>query len=231
MTTSDEYKRLAAETAVELIESGMALGLGHGSTVQFALEALARKLKNGTITDITAVPCSIKTEGEMRGLGIPLGDLNRFTTIDLTIDGADEIDPQLNLIKGGGGALLREKIVAQSSQRYVIIVDESKLSPKLGTRHSLPLELAPFGWQRQRDFLAALGGKAEWRIDANGNPILSDQGNYLVDCDFGPISDLKSLSLQLEARSGILEHGLFLGLASDVIVAGGDGVRHLKPKS
>lgn len=230
MTANDLYKKQAAEEAVGLVQSGTVLGLGHGSTVQFALQALAAKIRNGALKDIVAVPCSRKTEMEMDRLGIPIGDLNTFSNLDLTIDGADEVDPNLNLIKGGGGALLREKIVAQSSRRNVIIVDESKLSPALGTKHALPIEVTAFGWELQRDFIAGLGSEATLRVDSSGAPVLSDQGNYLVDCKFGPISDLQSLAQRLQARSGILEHGLFLNLATDVIVAGPSGLRNLTRK-
>lgn len=230
MAAKDEYKKQAAEAAAELIESGMVLGLGHGSTLQFALEALAAKLKSGRLMDIIAVPCSKKTEAEMQRLEIPLGDLNSYAKIDLTIDGADEMDPQFNLIKGGGGALLREKIVAQSSRRNVIIVDQSKMSPILGSLHALPLEVAAFGWKRQRDFAIELGGKPTLRVDGQNNPVLSDQGNYLLDCDFGPIPDASALARKLKSRSGILEHGLFIGLATEVIVSGPGGLRHLKAK-
>lgn len=224
----DQFKKQAAEAAVDLVRSGMVLGLGHGSTVQFALEALAAKLRTGELKDITAIPSSNQTEAEAQLLGIPLSDLSEHTSIDLTIDGADEVDPQLNLIKGGGGALMREKIVAQASRREIIIVDEGKLSDVLGTKHALPVEVAAFGWQRQRDFVADLGAQVTLRLDAKGQPALSDQGNYLLDCAFGPIPDSVALARTLEARSGILEHGLFIGLASDVIVAGAGGLRHLK---
>jgi ribose 5-phosphate isomerase A len=228
--SSDAYKKQAAEAAVELVQSSMVLGLGHGSTVQFALEALGAKIKSGRLNEIVAIPCSKQTKAEARRLGIPLADLNDHTAIDLTLDGADEVDPQLNLIKGGGGALLREKIVAQASRREVIMVDESKLSETLGSLFPLPIEVAQFGWARQLAFIADLGGKAVLRVEAGGKPVLSDQGNYLLDCDFGPIADPQSLARVLEARSGILEHGLFLGLASDVIVAGPKGMQHLKAK-
>ncbi len=227
MTERDAYKKQAAEAAVELVRSGMTLGLGHGSTMKFALEAIARKMRKGEIHDIVGIPCSKQTEAEMIRLGIPAEDLNSLASIDMTIDGADEVDPDLNLIKGGGGALLREKIVAQASQRNVIIVDEVKLSPALGTKHFLPLEVLPFGWERQRGFLNSIGGKATLRIDADGKPMLSDQGNYLLDCEMGPISDPASLARKLEQRSGILEHGLFIGLATEVYAAGPDGVKHL----
>jgi ribose 5-phosphate isomerase A len=226
--TSEDHKKQAAVAAVELVQSGMVLGLGHGSTVQFALEALGAKIKDSQLKNIIAIPCSKQTEAEARRLGIPLADLNDRVAIDLTLDGADEVDPELNLIKGGGGALLREKIVAQASRREVIMIDESKLSEKLGSRVPLPIEVAQFGWVRQQAFIADLGGKATLRKNANGKTILSDQGNYLLDCDFGPITDLHGLARALEARSGIVEHGLFLGLASDVIVAGAKGLRHLK---
>jgi ribose 5-phosphate isomerase A len=222
------YKQQAAEAAVALVESGMLIGLGHGSTVEFAVKALATKIKAGALIDIRAVPCSKHTERLASELGIALVDLNDYPRLDLTIDGADEIDPQFNLIKGGGGALLREKIVAQASVREVIVVDESKLSEALGTKHALPVEVIEFGWQAQLAFLTGLESNAALRINTAGEPVLSDQGNLLIDCDFGPIGDVHALARKLEERSGIVEHGLFLGLATDVIVAGPDGLRHLK---
>jgi ribose 5-phosphate isomerase A len=223
------YKQQAAEAAVELIESGMLIGLGHGSTLQFALNALAAKLKSGNLKDIRAVPCSSHTAEQAVKLGISLIDLNDQPRLDLTIDGADEVDPQFNLIKGGGGALLREKIVAQASTREVIIVDESKLSDALGTKYALPVEVVDFGWKAQLSFLESLGAKPTLRIK-NEQPVRSDQGNLLIDCHFGPIADIHALASQLEARSGIVEHGLFIGLTTDLIVAGPEGLRHLKAK-
>jgi ribose 5-phosphate isomerase A len=166
----------------------------------------------------------------MNRLGIPAGDLNQFDKLDITIDGADEVDPKLNLIKGGGGALLREKIVAQATRRYVIIIDEGKISAALGTKHPLPLEIIPFGWERQLDFIKSLDGKPTLRTDKSGKPILSDQGNYLLDCEMGPIGDPVALARSLEARSGILEHGLFLDLATDVFAAGSEGLQHREVK-
>lgn len=227
----DQQKQQAAEAAVELIQSGMVVGLGHGSTVHHALEALAKRVKNGDVKDLICISVSSQTDAEAGRLGLPLGDLNDVTSIDLTIDGADEVDPQLNLIKGGGGALLREKVVAQTSFREIIVVDEAKLSDALGTKHALPIEVAPFGWKAQLDFIKSLGGIAELRLQAVGGPALSDQGAYLLDCDFGPISDPAALARALEGRAGILEHGLFVGLATDVIVAGPSGLRHLKASS
>ncbi|MEX2160868.1 MAG: ribose-5-phosphate isomerase RpiA [Anaerolineales bacterium] len=228
MAGNEDQKRQAAEAAVELLRSGMVVGLGHGSTVKFALAALAAKLKSGELDKITGVACSKQTEGEALRLGIPLTELSKGVHIDVTIDGADEVDPQLNLIKGGGGGLLREKIVAQASAREIIAVDESKLSERLGTKHALPIEVSQFGWMLQLDYIQELGGKAALRQGTDGQPALTDQVNYLLDADFGPIADYEGLARMLEARSGILEHGLFLDLATDVIVAGVSGLRHLK---
>jgi ribose 5-phosphate isomerase A len=151
--------------------------------------------------------------------------------IDLTIDGADEVDPALNLIKGGGGALFREKIVAQASRRLVIVVDESKLSPNLGEKHSLPVEVARFGWKSQERFVAALGGHPVLRPGTGGHPYETDQGNWILDCAFGPIADPVELAMRLAARAGIVEHGLFCALASEVIVAGDGGVREIRRPS
>lgn len=223
----EQYKQAAAEAAVQLVQNGMVVGLGHGSTVQFALEALAARLRSGELHDIVGIPCSNHTQAEATRLGIPLADIKDFASIDITLDGADEVDPQLNLIKGAGGALLREKIVAQISQREVIMVDEGKLSVALGTRFELPLEVLPFAIRQVQDFIASLGAAARLRMGA-GQPALSDQGNYLLDCAFGPIADPYTLARQLEERAGIVEHGLFLGLATDVFVAGDKGVMHRK---
>jgi ribose 5-phosphate isomerase A len=147
--------------------------------------------------------------------------------IDLTIDGADEVDPALNLIKGGGGALLREKIVAQATRREVIVVDESKLVSQLGTTWAVPVEVIPFGWQAQADFLRTLGASVTLR-QINDEAYVTDQRNYILDCDFGPIDDTHALGKQMKMRAGIVEHGLFLGLTSDVLVASAEGIRHLR---
>jgi ribose 5-phosphate isomerase A len=220
----NDYKQLAAQAAVEYVQDGMLIGLGHGSTVQFALESLAARIKSGKLSKISAIPCSKATEQEALRLGIPISDFEFNHSIDLTIDGADEIDPEFNLIKGGGGALLREKLVAQESRREIIIADSSKLSAILGSTFKLPIEIAPFGWERQIAYIDRIGGEAIPRKQDNDEFVLSDQGNYLLDCDFGPISNPSELSTKLESRAGILEHGLFIGLASDVIIAGPEGV-------
>lgn len=223
----DLYKQIAADQAVEFVESGMVVGLGAGSTAAFAIRRLGEKLRAGQLTRILGIPCSIQT-GEMAGrLGIALTSLDEHPGIDLTIDGADEVDPLGNLIKGGGGAMLREKIVAQASRREIIIVDESKLSPTLGTRWPVPVEVLPFGWKPQMEFLESLGGRPALRRNPDGSPFLTDQGNWILDCAFGPLSDLAGLARRLEGRAGILGHGLFIGLASAVIVGGPEGARAL----
>jgi ribose 5-phosphate isomerase A len=147
--------------------------------------------------------------------------------IDVTIDGADEVDANLNLIKGGGGALLREKIVAQASGRVIIVADESKLSRQLGTWHAVPVEVLSFGWRSQFRYIESLGAKAELRLHADGSPFVTDSGNMILDCNFGRLANPADLAANLKARAGILEHGLFLGLATDVIVAGKEGIRHI----
>jgi ribose 5-phosphate isomerase A len=199
-----------------------------GSTAIFAVEGIARRLNDGTLQNISGIPCSLEVEQHAQQLGIPLTTLEDHTIVDVTIDGADEVDPELNLIKGGGGALLREKIVAQASKREMIIVDEEKLSPVLGTRWVVPVEVISFGWGSQAFFLESLGAKVSVRKNDQGDEFITDQGNMILDCSFGPIDNLEVLAEKLTRRVGIVEHGLFLGLASDVIVAGQEGIRHLK---
>jgi ribose 5-phosphate isomerase A len=164
---------------------------------------------------------------EAERLGIALTTLAEHPVIDLTIDGADEVDLHLNLIKGGGGALLREKIVAQATRREIIIVDDSKMVQQLGTNWAIPVEVIPFGWQSQAAYLASLGAVVTQR-QRDGAVYQTDQGNYILDCNFGPISDPYTLGAQIKSRTGIVEHGLFLNLATDVIVASPDGIRHIQ---
>jgi len=220
-------KQEAAEKAVEFVQSGMVVGLGHGSTAIFALRRIAALIKSGALTDILGVPCSQHVEHEARTLGIPLSTLDEQAVVDLTIDGADEVDRQLNVIKGGGGALLREKMVAQATRREIIVVDETKLSPALGTHWAIPIEVVEFGWPAQARFLAGLGGEAALRKTAEGEPFHTDQGNLILDTRFGPLDDPHALAHQLQGRAGIVEHGLFLDLVADVIVADENGLRHL----
>ncbi len=222
-------KQTAAERAAELVEPGMLIGLGVGSTAVWATRHIGRLLREGRLRDVTGFPCSRATEAEARALGIPLTlDLPR--ELDLTIDGADEMDPQLNLIKGGGGALLREKIAAQASRREIIVADEGKLSPVLGTKWARPVEVVRFGWHSQARFVEGLGGRPVLRVGADGEPFVTDQGNWILDCRVGPIAEPEALATRLAARAGIVEHGLFLGLATEAIVAGTDTVRRLVAK-
>ena len=220
-----EHNRLAGEAAASQVESGMVVGLGFGSTAIHALHAIARMIEAGELHGILGIPTADSIEQAARDAGIPLSTLEEVAGIDLTIDGADEVDPQLNLIKGGGGALLREKIVAQASKRLVIVVDETKLSGKLGTLFPVPLEVLPFGWGSQQRFLEGLGAKVSVRSNPDGSIFHTDSGNLILDCSFGPIEDLQALSNLLERRAGIVEHGLFLDLADELIIGGVDGIR------
>jgi ribose 5-phosphate isomerase A len=221
-------KQQAAEKAVEFVESGMVIGLGHGSTAIFAVRRIAELLQAGTLKEILGVPCSAQVEAEAQQLGIPLTTLEEHPVIDLTIDGADEVDPNLDLIKGAGGALLREKIVAQASLREIIVVDESKLSLALGTHRALPIEVTPFGWGAQAVYIETLGARVSVRQASTGTFFKTDQENLIIDCTFGPIEQPALLGATLSERAGIVEHGLFLGLATDIIVGGAEGVRHLR---
>lgn len=225
---TSRLKEQAARRAVEFVQSGMIVGLGHGSTAFFAVKRIAYLIRSGALQNIRGVPCSRKVFEDARRLGIHLTTLNRHSVIDLTIDGADEVDEHLNLIKGGGGALLREKIVAQASLCEIIIVDESKMSPVLGTRCAVPIEVAPFGWQSHIFFLEKLGAEVKPRRNSDEKLFKSDQGNIILDAKFGPISDPAKLAADLKARAGVLEHGLFIRIATDVIVAGKGGLRHLE---
>jgi ribose 5-phosphate isomerase A len=233
MASAQSLKQQAADQVLAYIQSGTIVGLGAGSTAILAVRGLAGKLSRGELTDIQGIPCSRAIEAEAIRLGIPLTTLEDHLVVDLTFDGADEVDPALNLIKGGGGALLREKLVAQASRREIIIVDESKLSPVLGTHWAVPVEVVPFGWRTQAAYLESLGAKVRLRLGGDapgygGEPFKTDQGNFILDSAFGPIPDPIGLGARLDARTGIVAHGLFLGLASEVIVAGASGTRRLK---
>ena len=223
----DELKKQAAHRAVEEVRSGMTVGLGHGSTALHAVRKLARLVSLGRLKGITCVPCSNQVAAEAAGLGLALASLEEHPYLDLTIDGADEVDPDLNLIKGGGGALLREKIVAQNSRREIIVVDRTKLSPALGTKVDLPVEAVYYGIRPQISFLASLGAEPRVRLTDQGRPFRTDQGNVILDCRFGPLADPVALARALAGRAGLVEHGLFLGLATEVIVAGPEGIRAL----
>jgi ribose 5-phosphate isomerase A len=226
-----KLKQEAAEFAVQFVQSGMVVGLGTGSTAIYATRRVGALLRDGALKYISAFATSQATLNEAQQLGIPMIDSSLPLKIDVTIDGADEVDPQFNLIKGGGGALFHEKVVAQASDREIIVVDESKLSQCLGTLHVLPVEVSPFGWRSQLRYLESLGARPVIRKNADGSQYVTDSGNMILDCDFGPIADPVDLAAKLGARAGIIEHGLFIGITSDLIVAGESGVRHLKPKS
>jgi ribose 5-phosphate isomerase A len=223
-----KFKQQAADYAVEFVQSGMIVGLGTGSTAIFAIRRIAQLLQEGQLKEIKCYATSKATLAEAMRLAIPLRADEISMEIDLTIDGADEVDPKVNLIKGGGGALLREKIVAQASRRVLIVIDESKLSPRLGTNHSLPIEVLVFGWRSQSRFLESLGAEVAVRCNPDGSEFVTDSGNLILDCSFGPIANPAELATKLDARAGLVEHGLFLGLATDLIVAGKDGIRHIQ---
>jgi ribose 5-phosphate isomerase A len=222
-----QIKQKAASEAVNYIQAGMIVGLGFGSTALLAVRQLGELLGNGKLTHVLGIPSSIETESLALQLGIPLTTLEDHPVIDLTIDGADEIDPDLQLIKGGGGALLREKIVAQASRRVIIIADDTKRSPMLGTHWPVPVEVIPYGWGSQRRFLESIGGYPQVRMKPDGSRFITDQGNMIMDCHFGPIKDLSLMAMQLDQRAGIIAHGIFLDMATDIIYCGQTGCEHI----
>jgi ribose 5-phosphate isomerase A len=221
----DEMKKQAAEKAVQYIEEDMVVGLGTGSTVEFALKKIGEMVNNGLI--IQGVPTSLKTKRLATELKIPLIELDDRTEIDLTIDGADEVDSNLNLIKGGGGALTREKIIAYHSKKVIIVVDETKIVKGLGCDCSLPVEITKFAWSATKKSLEDLGCTAELRKIMN-EAFITDNQNYIVDCDFGKITDSEALEKEINNLPGVLENGLFIGLADQVIVGSKQGMMTLE---
>lgn len=206
----------------------MVVGLGTGSTAAFFLTALAQRLSNERLR-IAGIPTSEHTAALARQLEIPLTTFAEHLRIDLTVDGADEVElATLSLIKGGGGALLREKIVAAASDRMVVVADETKVSEKLGTLSSVPVEVVQFGWQVTLKKLGELGGNPELRLGSNGKPMITDGGNYIADCAFGPMNNPKETAHHLDHVIGAVQHGLFLGFAQEVIVGGRNGTKILK---
>lgn len=225
MSSQDDLKRHAAERAVELVEDGMTLGLGTGSTARFVLEALAARREAGELGGIVGVPTSVATRQLAEELGLPLATLDTRPHLDMAIDGADEVDERLDVIKGLGGALLWEKIVASAADRFVIVVDSSKLVPKLGERKPLPVEVVPFGWPTHVAAVEALGAEPVLR-EAFGEPFRTDGGHFILDCAFpNGIDNPRTVDTTLRSRPGVVETGLFLGMATQVVVAGTDGVR------
>lgn len=223
-TGTEGLKQSAAIRAADWIESGMVVGLGTGSTVRYLLEELSERLSDGRLRDVRGVPTSEDTRRRASELSIPLVDLATAPRLDVTIDGADEVDPDLHLIKGLGGALLREKIVAAASDRLVVVVDASKLVERLGTRAPLPVEVDPYGAPIQPEFLRSHGCEPTLRRSPDGEPLRTDGGNLIYDCRFPDgISDPEGLEIRLNNRPGVLENGLFLGMADHVVVARVDG--------
>lgn len=221
-------KQRAAEAAMEFVESGMIVGLGTGSTADFFIAALGAALRSGRVKEIRGIPTSRASERRAMELGIPLTTLAAAPRVDVTVDGADEIAPDLGLIKGLGGALLREKIVAQNSGRLVIIADASKTVQTLGSRSPLPVEVVPFAHECQVAFLEKLGATAALRRGADGGVFVTDNGNYIYDCRFAGILDPAGVESRLLHRAGVVETGLFLGMASVALVADESGVRRIE---
>jgi len=238
MADQDELKKQVGYKAIDdYVKSGMVVGLGTGSTAAFAVERLGQRLKSGELTDIIAIPTSIRTKEQAEELGIPLTTLDEKSELDVAIDGADEVDPQLNLVKGGGGALLREKMVEVCAKKFIVIVDESKLCDGLGPGFPLPVEITPFCHEHTLRTVASLpsvaGCEAKLRLGsaATGStvdgdePAVTDNGNYIVDLFFSnPIKDAVKAAEELKNTVGVVDHGLFCGLTTAVIIAGSDGI-------
>jgi ribose 5-phosphate isomerase A len=221
MTAQEQQKRRAAERAVAYVEDGMLLGLGTGSTARHVLEVIAERRARGELRDIAGVPTSSATAEHAGQLGIPLVTLDSAPALDLAIDGADEFDPALDLVKGLGGALLWEKIVAAVARRFIVVVDESKRVQRLGTRAPIPVEVVPFGWRTQLERFRAAGAEPALRTGPDGNPFMTDGGHHIIDCRFPHgIEDAVAVQAELTRHPGVVETGLFLGMASVVVVAG-----------
>ncbi|HQF56035.1 MAG TPA: ribose-5-phosphate isomerase RpiA [Fibrobacteria bacterium] len=229
MDTLETAKRTAAAAALKLVEDGMALGLGTGSTARHLVQLLAERIQ---MTGLRVQCCATSrdTADLARSLGIEIFDLDDLGELDLAIDGADEIDPRLNLTKGGGAAHFREKVVEKAAKRFAVIADSTKLVEKLGSTRQIPLEILPFAWKTTCRHIEALGGKVTPRIGADTEIVRTDNGNLIVDGDFGSIADPGALAKKLDTVTGLLEHGLFVGMAEVAFVAHPDGhVQTIKP--
>ncbi|XP_050275004.1 probable ribose-5-phosphate isomerase 3, chloroplastic [Quercus robur] len=228
--TQDDLKKLAADKAVEYVKPGMVLGLGTGSTAAFVVAKLGHLLKTGQLSDIVGVPTSKRTEEQARQLGIPLSILDDHPSLDLAIDGADEVDPDLNLVKGRGGALLREKMVEAASAKFVVVADDTKLVTGLGgSGLAMPVEVVQFCWKynliRLQELFKEEGVEAKLRLSEGGKPYVTDNSNYIVDLYFKtPIRDALAAGKEISTLEGVVEHGLFLNMATAVIIAGKNGV-------
>jgi ribose 5-phosphate isomerase A len=221
MKEMDDPKKRAAESALKLIRDGQVIGLGTGSTAKFAIEGLGRMVGAGL--SVKGVPTSIATEQMARECGIPLVGLNEAGAIDITFDGADEIDPDFNMIKGGGGALTREKLVALASTKRVILVDDSKLVSTLGQSRLLPIEVLPFSWTLSARLVSALGCVVSLRQHGE-SAFVTDNGNHILDCAFGPIEDAAALEKRIKLLPGVVECGLFIGIADTLVIGFADRV-------
>lgn len=215
LSPRDREKQAAARAAVELIEPGSIVGLGSGSTATFALRFLAERVRAGL--KITGIPTSLQIKNLAEQLQIPLTTLEEHPEIDIDIDGADEIDPQLNLIKGGGGAFLREKVIASAARRFIVIADSAKQVARLG-QFPLPVEVIPFAESLIRSRIEGLGAVVKLRQYAYGNPYVTDEGHHILDCTFGEITDPPALAQRLKAIPGVVEHGLFIGMAEMALI-------------
>jgi ribose 5-phosphate isomerase A len=227
-------KKEAGEKAVEYVESGMVVGLGTGSTAVHAVRAIGRMLQNGRLHNILGIPTSEETRQEAERLGIPLTNFDENPVIDITIDGADEIDPHFNLIKGLGAALLREKIVATASKQMIVVIDDRKIVDKLGTRAPVPVEVIPFARQPVETYLKTLGGRPVLRMDreTGQNPVLTDENNIIFDCWFdGGLDNPMEMGQVILSQPGVVEHGLFFNLATRAVVAAPDGIQILEKGS
>jgi ribose 5-phosphate isomerase A len=224
---NDHEKEVAARASLRFVQDGNIVGLGTGSTAAHAVRLLGERVHAGL--KIRGIPTSVGTRDLALAAGVPLTTLDEFQQIDVTIDGTDEFDPQLNLIKGGGGALLREKIIASASKQVVIIADASKQVATLG-KFPLPVEVIAFAEALVAKKIAALGAKVQRRQSADGKPYITDEGHHILDCHFGQIPDPPALARILEAMPGIVEHGLFVGLASVVLIAKGDQIQEFLRK-
>ncbi|HKM46190.1 MAG TPA: ribose-5-phosphate isomerase RpiA [Terriglobales bacterium] len=222
---NDLEKEAAARASLRFVKDGQVLGLGTGTTAARFIQLLGEQVKNGL--RIRGIPTSDRSREQAASLGIPLTTLDECQQIDVDVDGADEFDPELRLIKGGGGALLREKIVASASKQVVIVVDATKKVPVLG-RFPLPVEVIKFAQALVTKKIEALGAAVELRRDASGKPFLTDENNHILDCRFGEIQDVEGLARKLSDMPGIVEHGLFIGMASVVLVANGSEIVELR---
>lgn len=227
--TADRQKQAAAERAADYVRPGMAIGLGTGTTAAHLVRELAARLADGRLRDIVGVPTSERTRTLAEQLGVPLNTLDERPHLDVAIDGADEIAPNLDLIKGAGGALLREKMVATAATLFIVVGDASKRVERLGERFPVPVEVVKFGWKTQAAFLQSLGGAPALRVTPSGQPYVTDEGHYILDTRFPSIPDPLLLAAEIKARPGIVESGLFPGIAGLALVGTERGVDVLRP--